>query len=187
MRSLQMNGTAKLDLGCGNNKKDGFTGVDCLPLPGVDIVHDLNRFPYPFPDDSIAEVWMDQVLEHLGEPVRAMEEVYRISRAGARVTVGVPYFRSLYAVIDPTHRNFFTSQWFHYFDPTHPFHAQYQYTPAKFRVDRIEFDREFKTGRTGLLHRLLISLAEKRPELYEARLSHVLPLSSVTFYLSVLK
>ncbi|MEA2462649.1 MAG: hypothetical protein QOJ98_396, partial [Acidobacteriota bacterium] len=31
----------RLDLGCGPNKRAGFTGIDILPLPGVDIVRDV--------------------------------------------------------------------------------------------------------------------------------------------------
>lgn len=93
----------KLDIGCGTSKKDGYLGVDKLSLPGVDIQHDLNIFPYPFESGSVDEVWMDQVLEHLDEPVKVIEEIYRICKNEALVTIGVPYFRSFYSVIDPTH------------------------------------------------------------------------------------
>jgi SAM-dependent methyltransferase len=182
-----MDNSKKLDLGCGRAKREGFVGVDSLDLPGVDVCHDLNCFPYPFDDDQIDEVWMDQVLEHLSEPVKVMEEIHRICRNSAKVTVGVPYFRSHYAVIDPTHRNFFSAQWFAYFDPQHCFCDRYQYSGARFSVDRVVFDREFKDGRMGALHRLLVKIAEARTEFYEARLSHLLPLNSLTFYLTVLK
>lgn len=50
----------KLDIGCGTNKKDSFLGVDILELPGVDIVHDLNSFPYPFSNNEIDEIWINQ-------------------------------------------------------------------------------------------------------------------------------
>lgn len=182
-----MNDLLKLDLGCGSSKQTDFTGVDCLKLPGVDIVHNLNEFPYPFADSTVSEVRLDQVLEHLFEPLQVMEEVYRICCNGAYVMVGVPYFRSYYAVIDPTHRNFFSSQWFNYFDPHHPFYQKYQYTSAQFRVERIEFDREFKAARLGFLHRILIRIAETKTGLYEDRLAHLLPLSSLTYYLTVVK
>lgn len=177
----------KLDLGCGSTKRTDFIGVDCLRLEGVDIVHDLNEFPYPFAADSIDEIWMDQVLEHLEKPVRVMEEIYRICRPGARITISVPYFRSFYSVIDPTHRNFFGVYWFCYFDPGHPFQSRYNYSKAKFRVLHREFDRTMKTGGTGVFHRLLIRFAEKRPETYEARLSHFFPLSSLTYHLEAVK
>lgn len=177
----------KIDFGCGQRKKEGYVGVDKLSFSGVDVVHDLNIFPYPFEDDTAEDIWMDNILEHLDNPLKVMEEIYRISRDGARVVVGVPYFRSFYATIDPTHKNFFGVWWFNYFNPSHQFHSRYGYTKAQFRLDRLEFDREFKIGKMSLLHKLLIMFAEKYPYCYEAKISHLLPLNSLTFYLTSLK
>jgi len=178
----------KLDLGCGNAKRDGFMGVDSLDLPGVDVVHDLTSYPYPFSDSSVDEIWLDNVLEHLPSPIKVVEELYRICKNNAIINVAVPYFRSFYSTIDPTHVNFFGLNWFNYFDPSHPFHKKYQYSKATLKVERISFDREWLTGnKCSWFHRQLIKLGEKKPEFYEARLSHVFPLNSLTFYLKVLK
>lgn len=179
----------KIDIGCGGSKREGFTGVDILKLPGVDVVHNLDEFPYPFADNSVDEIWMDQVLEHLKEPMKTVEELHRIGKVGAKIHIGVPYFRSMYAAIDPTHRNFFSVCWFNYFDPTHPYHSKYQYSKAKFFIKQIEFDREWKAAgnRTGMLHNFLIRYAEKNPLKYEMKWSHLLPLNSLTFHLEVTK
>ncbi len=177
----------KIDLGCGQKKREGYIGVDILNVPGVDVIHDLNVFPYPFRDNIAEEIWMDNVLEHLNDPVKVMEEVYRISCNNARIVISVPYFRSFYAVIDPTHKHLFGVYWFNYFDPSHPFHSRYRYTEAKFKLEKLEFDREFKGGRMKIRHKLLVKLAEKYPYFYEARLSHLLPLNSLTFYLTAKK
>ena len=177
----------RLDLGCGKSKRDGFIGVDSLPLHGVDIIHNLNEYPYPFDNNSIDEIWMDNVLEHIQNPLKVIEEIYRICRNGAKVYIGVPYFRSFYSTIDPTHVNFFGVYWFNYFDPSHPFFLKYQYSNVKFNIKKIEFDREFKNNKIGVFHNLLIKFAEKNPERYENRLSHLFPLNSLTFYLEVLK
>jgi predicted SAM-dependent methyltransferase len=53
----------KIDLGCGPHKREGFTGVDCLPFPGVDIVTDL-RQRWPFDDNAVSEAHMSHALEH---------------------------------------------------------------------------------------------------------------------------
>ena len=177
----------KIDLGCGNSKKEGFIGVDCLKLSKVDIVQDLNKTPYPFNDSEIDEIWMNQVLEHLDSPLKIVEEIYRISKNGAKVTIGVPYFRSFYSIIDPTHSNFFGVNWFNYFDPEHPFYQRYSYSKAKFKINKIEFDREFKEVSISFFHRTLIKIAERKPLFYESRLSHLFPLNSLTFYLTVIK
>lgn len=178
----------KLDLGCGISKKNGFIGVDSLHLPGVDVVHDLSIFPYPFDDNEIEEIWMDNVLEHLVSPIKVVEEIYRICKKDAKVIVGVPYFRSVYAAIDPTHVNFFSANWFNYFDPKHFLCQKYQYSSAKFAVEKIEFDREWKEkGNMNFLHRRLVKIAEGKTMFYENKISHLFPLNSITFYLRVLK
>ena len=45
-----------LDIGCGRHKLPGSIGLDIVPLEGVDVVHDLNQFPYPFSDNSFDSV-----------------------------------------------------------------------------------------------------------------------------------
>lgn len=176
----------KIDIGCGISKKEGFLGIDIIPSVGVDLVHDLNQFPYPFENTVASEIWMDNVLEHLEKPLLVLEELYRIAKNQTKITIAVPYFRSFYACIDPTHRNFFSVEYFNYFDPTHPFCQKYQYSKARFLVKKVEFDREWK-GKMSFTHRMLVRFAEKYPLKYEARLSHLFPLNSLTFHLEVIK
>lgn len=176
----------KLDFGCGISKKEGFIGIDILPFANVDIVHDLGVLPYPLQDNVANEIWMDNVLEHLERPLQVLEELHRISKNHAKITIAVPYFRSFYSCIDPTHRNFFSVEYFNYFDPEHVFCQKYQYSKAHFLVKKIEFDREWY-GKMGFLHKMLVLFAEKYPARYEARLSHLFPLNSLTFHLEVVK
>lgn len=37
-----------VNFGCGYKKLPGYVGLDCLSTPAVDIVHDMNKYPYPF-------------------------------------------------------------------------------------------------------------------------------------------
>ena len=55
----------KLDIGCGASKQPGFVGMDVLKLPGVDIVHDLELFPWPLPDQSVSFAMTSHVVEHI--------------------------------------------------------------------------------------------------------------------------
>jgi len=169
-----------LDLGCGRRKRSGAIGVDVDPACGADVVHDLERFPYPFDDAVADEVYLDNVIEHLDDVVATMTEVHRICRPGAMVRVDVPYFRSRWAAIDPTHRHLFTIDSFAYFDPDHPFSTQYGYSPARFRVERRIFNERFSAGG---FHGMVARVANRRPGLYESRFSHLYPLDELTFIL----
>ena len=55
-------------------------------------------------------------------------------------------------------------------------------------LNNFVFDREWlKPKSYGFFHGLLIKFANKYPYRYEAKLLHLLPLNSLTFYLSVIK
>jgi len=96
----------KLDLGCGTHKREGHVGVDISPDCGADIVHDLRVTPWPFADASVDEVHCAHFFEHLDgtERLRFMEELFRILKPGATARVVTPYWTSMDAIQDPTHR-----------------------------------------------------------------------------------
>ena len=96
----------RLDLACGSNKKDGFTGVDLHQVEGVDVAHDLRVTPWPWEDGSVEEVNCSHFLEHLSgvERVGFMNELYRILAPGAQATIITPYWNNMRAVQDPSHQ-----------------------------------------------------------------------------------
>ena len=74
-----------LDVGCGDRKTEDALGIDIVGLPGVDIVHDLNVFPWPLESGSFDKVLMLNILEHLDDTIKVMREVYRILKPGGIV------------------------------------------------------------------------------------------------------
>lgn len=107
----------KIDIGCGKKKRPGFLGLDSNPLSGVDIVHDLTRFPWPLEDNCAEELVMDNVIEHLPDTVATFNELHRIARPGSRVEIIYPYWRSFGAYGDPTHVRYFNEYLIDYFLP----------------------------------------------------------------------
>lgn len=70
---------AKLDIGCGQNKNPGFIGMDYENYPGVDIVHDVEVFPWPLPDNCIDLAVTSHLLEHIN-PHSGDPRVYNLMR-----------------------------------------------------------------------------------------------------------
>lgn len=129
-----------LDIGCGTAKVEGAIGIDRVALPGVDVVVDAARTPYPFRANTFNRVYLLDVIEHLPDTISIMEEVHRIARPGARVVIRVVNWNHRYAAMDPTHVRFFTENSFDFFGKR--VHRSY-YTPARFEVQKIDyiFDR----------------------------------------------
>ena len=139
----------KYNFGCGRQKLAGYVGVDIVEMPTVEIVCDFNIFPYPMADSSAEEILMDNVLEHLNEPMKVLEEVFRILKPGAIVKIFVPNCKSNSAFTDPTHKHFFTENSFKYFEKNNPLNF---YTKAKFELVKFNFIND--RHETSLKHRL---------------------------------
>lgn len=99
-----------LDLGCGLAKEPGAVGVDRSLGTLADVVHDLDRLPYPFPDSTFDRIICRDVLEHLQDTLAVMGELHRIARPGALIEIRTPHYSSCLAYADPTHRHAFSLQ-----------------------------------------------------------------------------
>jgi SAM-dependent methyltransferase len=98
-----------LDVGCGSAKLPGAIGLDVSADTAADIVHDLDVFPYPIEDSSFDQILLQDVIEHVREPIRVIEELHRVARPGARIHLRTPHFSSALAYGDPTHRHYFST------------------------------------------------------------------------------
>jgi predicted SAM-dependent methyltransferase len=120
----------KLNVGCGRNTQPGWVNLDSFPLPGVDIVADLERCadtPLPLATASVDEFLLSHVLEHIRNVLPMMQELHRVATPNATMTVRVPYGSSDDAFEDPTHvRNIFVGS-FGYFSQPYYWRADYGY------------------------------------------------------------
>tara|TARA_Y100000310_G_scaffold341262_1_gene439866 strand:+ start:906 stop:1397 length:492 start_codon:yes stop_codon:yes gene_type:complete len=159
----------RLNLGCGRDIKQGFTNVDKFKSEGTDVVHDLDRFPYPFKRDSVDYILMKSSLEHLKDIPRVMEEIYKICKDNAIIEIIVPHFESFGAFKDTTHFHFFTY-----------FSFDYDFYLDKFRIIK----RKFIYPRFCFLFEWL---ANSWPRFHEIILRKFLPVKDIYFKLQVKK
>ena len=130
----------KLHLGCGNIIKKGYVNVDAAALPGVDVVTDLAQFPWPFEENSCDVIEMHNVLEHLPDVFKTMEEIHRISKPGCEVIITVPYYNSLDYPSDPSHLHPFSQKSLDFLDPSTPAGKDRPYySKARFTIENIDF------------------------------------------------
>jgi SAM-dependent methyltransferase len=121
-----------VNLGCGKVRIPNSIGVDRIKIGNyVDVVHDLNKIPYPFKSDSVDEIHMYHVLEHLHDPIKKIEEIHRILKPGGILYMRVPHFSSMGAFTDITHVRPFG---YLSFDCLEKDNYQHFYTDVEFKV-----------------------------------------------------
>lgn len=102
----------RLHLGCGNVHLEGYTNIDIVPTPATDMVADVSRLD-TIADDSVDEIRLDAVLEHLFRHQRlaGLKEWFRVLAPRGRLCVRyLPdfdvivdcYVRHLPGIVGPT-------------------------------------------------------------------------------------
>ena len=166
----------RLNLGCGNKKKAGFLGVDRYPCEAVDQIADLNG-ALPFAADSIEEVYMDNVIEHVPDLPRLFGELHRTCKHGAEITIITPHFASLASWRDPTHVHHLSYFSMDHFEKASV--AHYMHGGFKVLKRHISFG-----GLMGNVGRLIYSLS---PSKYEKTWCFIFRPSTLRFVVQVRK
>lgn len=115
----------RLDLACGQQKREGFIGVDFVDALKGDypefVLWDLNIFPWPWEDSSVYELNCSHYVEHIGfdeghDLITFMNECYRILTPQGTIKITHPYATSPRAFQDPTHKRYINEITWKYFD-----------------------------------------------------------------------
>ena len=83
--------------------------------------------PLPLADDSIDELLLSHVLEHIEKPLPLMQELWRVAKPGSRLVARTPYGSSDGAFEDPTHVRQLFLQSFGFFSQPYYWRADYGY------------------------------------------------------------
>ena len=126
-KKIEKRKICRVDIGCGKNKQgpDWF-GIDYRKLEGVDLVQDLEKFPWKIPEETFTVAVASHVIEHInpakGIFINFLNEVWRILKPGGEFIISCPYATSPGMLRDPSHCNFVTEETFAYADPHDPFY-----------------------------------------------------------------
>jgi len=96
----------KLNIGCGNYTMEDAVNLDMIASDKVDVVHDIEKMPYPFEDGRFEAIYAYHILEHTINFQAVMRELQRILAAGGKLIVRVPHFSSNMAFVE-RHTRFF--------------------------------------------------------------------------------
>ena len=119
----------KLCLGAGNAPMADAVNHDIVKhRPEINVAHDLNILPWPWPDNSFDLVVAYSVLEHLRMTlIESMGEIWRILKPDGMVCVKAPYWNHARSWQDPTHYWRFDPTTFDIFDEKTQYGAYYTY------------------------------------------------------------
>ena len=112
----------KLNLGCSSSHHPGYMNVD--RVPPADAIADLNDW-WPWEDSSIDAILAIDIIEHLTDKTRTMNEMWRVLKPGAIAEIEVPTTNGECAFADPTHVTFWNRRSFFYYTNGHEYRRQY--------------------------------------------------------------
>jgi SAM-dependent methyltransferase len=175
----------KLSIGGGETLRDGYYNIDRVELPAVDIVADLNQPLSLLPDNSVAAVHTNHVLEHIINILGLMEELHRICTPDAKIEITVPHFSNPLYYSDPTHVRpwgIYTISYFMDSEDQIGRKVPCYYSRARFRL----LERKLVLPRRNLSQRLLVPVLRaifKRffwaVEAYERRWTWIYPAEEI--------
>lgn len=172
----------KINLGCGTDIKEGFLNVDYQKNKGVDKIINLDKTPYPFKSSSFTKIFMQDIFEHLKEPVNVLEEIYRISKKDAIIKIRVPHFSSGNSWGDITHQRTFSSTAFDNFLVNKNTSSLETKRNIKFRIvkKKLLFPKPYRFLGFNQIFSLI-------PIFYERILYGLFPCGNIYFELEVIK
>lgn len=124
-------------------KKVDYVVMDPVPDYKPDIVGDIHAIPLP--DASVDGIFCLAVLEHVQNPIKAVEEMYRILKPGGKILIYVPFLYYYHA-----HKGYYKDYWRFTFDTLTMFAqpaSQHEIMPVRRPIETLVRLTPFGTGR----------------------------------------
>jgi SAM-dependent methyltransferase len=183
----------RLNVGSGMRLKPGFYNVDHLPLPGVDIIANLEEPLNELPDDCVEEIYCRHTLEHVNRLLELLAELHRVLTPDGRMDLIVPHFSNPYGYSDPTHVRFFGLYSFYYLsnEEDQPRRKVPNfYIPQRFRVEKLKINLLRTTWMDKVVRAVLQPLVNRSVnslDWYERRLCRMWPADDIHYHIRPVK
>ena len=178
-----------MGVGCGDHKREEYIGMDIVPLAGIDVVHDMNKIPWPF-----AQSEYNDVQEHSNNFLGILEEIYRVGKNSCIIKISDPHYSSDNMYTDPTHTTFFSSRSFNYFDKSLGYKHNFYLQEVNFKIKKVHLSfREYYThdGENPFFNPFkwigLEWLINKFSRIYERFFCWILPVGEIYYELEIVK
>jgi len=175
--------TQKLTIGSAQKGFEDFVNLDILRFPKVDVIHDLNNYPWPFKDNQFKVIHASHIIEHL-DVNRAMKELHRITMKGGEIRIRVPHHSSPFKRLSHLYEGFnietFTN---HFYEGT--IYADVEFKQLEVKVMLFGAKAYMKAKHLKLLN-WFINLKGIQ-KIYERFFCYIMPSAEIHYKLTPLK
>lgn len=93
-KAAQMKKPLKLNLGCGDNKLEGYVNIDTEKSVKPDLVHNFVEHSLPYKAKSVDEIVFFHTIEHIRKDyhLHIFVELFRVLKVGAPLYISYPNF-----------------------------------------------------------------------------------------------
>jgi len=81
----------RLHLGCGLTHHEGWLNCDYIDTEFAECVFNVEQKPWPFPDNSVHEIYASHMLEHLHDFQTFFDEAWRVLHPNASLMLRLPH------------------------------------------------------------------------------------------------
>jgi SAM-dependent methyltransferase len=170
-----------LSVGCGRQPpQPDLVRLDKFSKLEPDVVWDLEKFPYPLEDSSFSDIECFDVIEHLEDIPKTLEEFHRILEPQGLLKITTPHFSCANSFIDPTHKWHLSYFSFDYFCEGHTLSY---YSEARYFIKQRYIYFQGDRFNRSIVRRF----ANKFPKTYEDRWAWIFPAWYLYFELEAIK
>jgi hypothetical protein len=176
----------KLNLGCGNDYREGYLNCDWTNKIKIDLIVNLEnpKLYLNFKENSIEEILAYHVLEHITNFIPLMHQLHKICIPGATIKIKTPFYSAWGQFNDPTHVRFFTPYTFNYFEAGNYSH-EVGCDKNMFKVNKVKLN--FGIGSSAKLNFLFNPLLNLSHKIYCRFFAWIFPCAEIEYVLECVK